>query len=120
MDIIFRVKRLILSLIGGILFPFIYTAIVGPLTLYIESELLKSILGAPVRWPIMILYSFVSFDALGRFPFRDSDGNLLLLYSIICDIILYSAITYVLLARFWKRQPSPVTSPPQPPQFETH
>ena len=117
--IIVRVKRLLLSLISGFLLPLIYTAIVGPLTLYIESDLLKSLLGAPVRWPIMILYFFVSFDALGRFPFRDGDRNWLLLYLIICDVILYSTITYVLLARFWKRKPSSVASPPQPPHFET-
>jgi hypothetical protein len=47
------VKRAILAIIGGFVIPFVYTVIIGPLTLRIHSDALNQLLGYPVRWPII-------------------------------------------------------------------
>ena len=113
-------KRILLSLLVGFVFPFIYTLIVGPLTLYVENKTNEDLMGVPVRWPIMVLQRVVGFEGLGRFPFRDQDTMVLLTYDLICNVILYSALTYVLLSVFRKPKRSTSELPPQPPSFVSH
>lgn len=113
-------KRILLSLLAGLVFPFLYAIIVGPLTLYVENDTLKDLMGVPVRWPIMILQRAVSLEGLGRFPFRDEDQWVLLAYFIICNTALYSALTYVLLSFLRKPKRSASQLPPQPPSFVSH
>ncbi len=110
-------KRILLSLLVGLVFPFLYTIIVGPLTLYVENATIKDLMGVPVRWPIMVLQRVVGFEGLGRFPFRDEDTTVLLTYDLTSNVILYSTLTYVLL--WFIRKPKRSTSqlPPQPPSF---
>ena len=107
-----RMKRLVLSVLGGFAIPFLYTIIVGPLSLYIKSETLNQLADYPVRWPIYILYRLVP---LGSFPFRDQDSTALLIYIIGCDVILYTILIYFLLWGFLKRKSEAFDPPPNPP-----
>ena len=110
-------KRLALSLVGGFAIPFLYTIIIGPASLYIESQTLNRFAAYPVRWPILILYRFASFDSLGSFPFRDQDSTILFLYIVICNVVAYAILTYTLLWVLSKRKSKVYESPPQPPRF---
>lgn len=102
-------KRLALSVSGGFAIPFLYSIIVGPLTPYIQNSILDLFAMVPVRWPVLILYR------LGVAPF-ESDTTLLL-YLIVCDVVLYSLLTYFLLWAFSKRKSRQIGGPPNPPQF---
>jgi hypothetical protein len=100
-------KRVVLSVIGGVAIPFIYSIIVGPLSTYTENDTLHRIIYVPIGWPKLILYYFVS---LNSFPFRDEDATVLFLYIISCDILCYAFLTYLLLLallRPKKARPSP-------------
>jgi hypothetical protein len=107
-------KRLALSLFGGFAIPFLYTIIVGPLSLYIKSPTLNRLAEYPVRWPIFILYRLVPLDS---FPFRDQDSTALFIYIVGCEVILYTILTYLLLWGFSKRKSEPSNEPPNPPLF---
>jgi hypothetical protein len=107
-------KRLALSLLCGFAIPFLYTIIVGPLSLYIENPTLNELADYPVRWPIFILYRFVPLES---FPFRDQDSTALLIYIIGCDVLLYTILTYFLLWGFFKRTSKPSEPPSNPPLF---
>jgi hypothetical protein len=107
-------KRLALSLFGGFAIPFLYTIIVGPLSLYIESPTLNRLADYPVRWPIFILFRFVHLDS---FPFRDQDSTALFIYIVGCDVILYTILTYLLLWGLATRKSETSDPPPNPPLF---
>jgi len=104
-------KRLALSLFGGFAIPFLYTIIVGPLSLYIVDQTWNRLADYPVRWPIFILYRFVPLES---FPFRDQDSTALLSYIIGCDVIVYAILSYFLLWAFSRRKAGPSDAPPSP------
>lgn len=114
-------KRLAVSVVSGFAIPFLYTIIVGPASLYVESQTLNRFAEYPVRWPILILLHFASFDSLGSFPFRDQDATIMFVYIVVCNVALYTVLTYSLLWVFSKRKSkvheSPPPPPPHPPQF---
>ena len=112
--IITTMKRLALSLLGGVAIPFLYAVIVGPLTNYTENESLRQIVSYPVRWPAITLNELLPLDS---FPFRDRDGIFLLVFIVVCDVLLYSIVTYLLLWRFWKRKTKEFELPPKPPSL---
>ena len=107
-------KRLILSVIGGVAIPFLYSITAGPLTNYIENPSLRQLASYPVRWPIIVLEYFLPLDS---FPFRDENQTFLLLFIIVSDVLLYSLLTYIVLLRFWKRKTPQLKLPPDPPRF---
>lgn len=109
-------KRLVLSIIGGVAIPFVYAVIVGPLTVNIENPLLRVLAGFPIRWQVITLYYLIPFSS---FPFRDEDAIFLLLFIIVSDVLLYSLLTYFVLWRFWKRKTQKLESPPNPPRFNS-
>ncbi|HMH42129.1 MAG TPA: hypothetical protein VK557_01485, partial [Pyrinomonadaceae bacterium] len=49
-------KRVVLSVIGGFVIPFLYSIIVAPLTPYIHNRTLDQLAMFPVRWPIVLLF----------------------------------------------------------------
>jgi hypothetical protein len=110
-------KRLALSGVGGFAIPFLYTIIIGPASLYIESQTVNRFAQYPVRWPILILYRFASFDSLGSFPFRDQDSTIMFVYIVVCNVVLYTILTYILLWAVSKRKSKVYASPPRPPRF---
>ena len=107
-------KRLILSVIGGVAIPFLYSITVGPLTNYIQSPSLRQLTSYPVRWPIIILEYFLPLDS---FPFRDENQTFLFLFIIVSDVLVYSLLTYIVLLRFWKPKTPHIKPPPDPPRF---
>jgi hypothetical protein len=109
-----NMKRLVLSLVGGVAIPFLYTIIVGPLSTYIQNPDLNALMSFPVRWPVIILMRFLHLDS---FLFRNEDEIPLLLFIVISNVLLYSFVTYVLLLRFWKRKTPQIKPPPDPPLF---
>ena len=110
-------KRLALSVVGGFAIPFLYTIIIGPASLYIESQTLNRFAEYPVRWPILIPLHFASFEALGSFPFREQDTTILFVYIVVCNVVLYTILTYFLLWVFSKRKSKVYESTPHPPRF---
>jgi len=111
-------KRLAVSVVGGFAIPFLYTIITGPTSVYIKSQTLNRFAEYPVRWPILILLHFASFDSLGSFPFRDQDATVMFVYIVVCNVVLYTVLTYFLLWVFSKRKRNGHESPPpHPPQF---
>jgi len=111
-------KRLAVSVLGGFAIPFLYTIIIGPASVYIRSQILNRFAEYPVRWPILILYRFASFDSLGSFPFRDQDSTIMFVYIVVCDVVLYTILTYFLLWAFSWRKGKVYKSPPQPPPVQ--
>ena len=102
-------KRLALSLLGGVAIPFLYAVIVGPLTNYIENRRLRELADYPVRWPIITLRYF--------FPLYSFPEVFLLLIIVVPNVFLYSMVTYIVLWRFWKRKTKQFELPPEPPRF---
>ena len=102
-------KRVVLSVIGGFVIPFLYTVIIGPLTPYIHNRTLDQLAMFPVRWPIVLLFrlSLVLFE----------NEIAVLVYIIVCNVFLYSLLTYFLLWRFSKRKKITQSPPPNPPTF---
>jgi hypothetical protein len=82
--------RLPLSVLCGVAIPFLYAVIVGPLTPYIKDNSTLDLLAmVPVRWPVLILYR------LGATPFESETA--ILLYIIVCNVVLYTLLTYFVL-----------------------
>ena len=51
-------KRAALSLLGGVVIPFCYALIAGPLSTKIDDPGLQTLVSAPVRWPALLLERF--------------------------------------------------------------
>jgi hypothetical protein len=102
-------KRLALSLLGGIVIPFVYAIIVGPLSTYIKNESLNHYLSYPVRWPVLLLYRLFLLNVL-------SNETLLLLIVIGCNVFLYTLLTYCVLLVFLRPKQAELESPPPPVQ----
>ena len=105
-SIIAAMKRLVLSVVGGVAIPFLYTAIVGPLSTYSTNQTLNHYLGYPVRWPVLILFQL---SAIG---FQFNEG-IMLLAVIVGNVLLYTVVTYVVLLVFSKPK-APNRLPPRP------
>jgi hypothetical protein len=105
------------SLLGGFLIPILYTMVAGPLSVSVESPFVKRLLEVPIRWPILFVQSF--FPDLFLMILMNNASTWLFAYTIVCNVVVYSAVTYLLLWRFWKRKPEPSTLPPQPPRLES-
>jgi hypothetical protein len=109
------IKRLLWSLLGGILIPFCYSITMGPLSSYIESYSLQTLLYAPIGWPKLLLYRLFP---LGSFPFT-SDTSLLV-YIVSCNILFYGLVTYCFLTIRARRRIDTTEAPPPPPLGTTH
>jgi hypothetical protein len=102
-------KRLALSLLGGITIPFLYAIVFGPLSTQINNEFLKHYLGYPVRWPVLILYRLAAFNVL------EHEVAMIVLV-IVSNVAVYSLLTYAALVGLSKRKESQ-RLPPPPDQF---
>lgn len=101
------IKRLLVSLIGGILLPFSYFLLVVPLIELFRSKTIGALLLMPLVWP-SVLYIFL-FGAT-------KNQAINVLFTIICDVILYGLVTYGVLLALHKERERP-EAPPPPPQF---
>jgi predicted permease len=102
-------KRVALALLGGFIIPFVYTIIAAPLSSYVTNKTIDRLLMYPVRWPILI------FFRLGFLPFDNEIA--LFIYIVVCDVVLYSILSYFLLGRFFKPKKRALSLPPEPPSF---
>jgi hypothetical protein len=104
-------KRLLISLLCGVVVPFLYSIIVGPLSRDIQSYSLRAILYAPIGWPLFLLYVL--------FPLRSllaANDTALFLYIVGCNVLLYTFLTYGFLSVRARRRETK-TEPPPPPVF---
>src|ERR1044072_7571106 len=101
-------KRVALALLGGFIIPFVYTVIAATLSVYVTNSTIDQFLMYPVRWPILI------FFRLGFMPFENETA--ILIYMIVCDVGLYSILSYFLLGRFFKPKKRVLSLPPEPPE----
>ena len=102
-------KRLILSVIGGFLLPFLYSIIVGPLTPYVKNNRTLDFLAmVPVRWPILVLFQ------LGLLPFERESW--VLGYVVTCNVVFYGSVIYFVLFALSRRKKI-IPSPPAPEQY---
>src|SRR5437763_3117616 len=102
-------KRVALSVIGGLVIPVLYTVIAVLLAPYIHNRALVQLAMFPVRWPIVLLFR------LRLLLFENKIEALI--YIIVCNVFLYSLLTYFLLWRFSRRKKTTQHSPPTPPTF---
>ena len=101
-------KRLALSVFGGLVIPITYTIIAATLSPRVKSETLYRLAGYPIRWPLLILRS------LG-FPGEIDIATLL--YIAGCNVLLYTLLTYSVLRATLKRKTIKSVPPPNPPRF---
>src|SRR5216684_502516 len=107
-------KRLLLSIVGGLVLPFLYSIITGPLSLYIGNEGINYLLWIPIGWPNLLSFFFFS-------PFSENGPglgvNALFIINTVCNMIFYGSLIYVFL--FWRsvRRAKVNTEPPLPPTF---
>jgi hypothetical protein len=101
-------KRLALSVFGGFVIPFAYAAIAATLSPYVKSKTLNLLAGYPVRWPLLFLY-------LLGFPIERDIATLL--YTVGCNVLLYTLLTYCFLWAILKRKTRESVPPPNPPPF---
>ena len=95
--------------------PSCYVVIVGPLSTLIQNRQIEMLFDLPVRWP-WYLYMFFLSPLVG-----DSLADheiLFFLFIIICDVILYTTISYFALFAFAIRKQSRVEIPSPPPPRE--
>ena len=104
-------KRLLLSVLGGFVIPFLYTALFGPLSLYTHSERINHLLWIPIGWP-QILY-FYLFSPLSVNAPHIAD-NTLFIIQIVCDVTLYGTLTYIFLLMRSLKKPTTYDEPPPP------
>ncbi|HEV2761546.1 MAG TPA: hypothetical protein VGV38_01030 [Pyrinomonadaceae bacterium] len=104
-------KRLLLSLVGGFVIPFLYACVAGPLSTYTDDPRLQTLLVLPLRWP-RHLYVYLSPPPKPSLYFDDTASLVAL---ILCDVALYAGVTYLLLTlrALSKRRTS--IGPPPPP-----
>ncbi|HEX8493633.1 MAG TPA: hypothetical protein VF658_12370 [Pyrinomonadaceae bacterium] len=98
-----------MSVLGGIIIPFCYSITAGPLSTYTENPTVHRIVYIPIGWPKLILYRL---SPTGAAAFENKYG--LLPYIIICDIVLYSLLTYFFLLAFSTRKSKIQAEPPPP------
>src|SRR5215475_6949128 len=103
------VTQVALSVLSGVLIPFFYTIVAGPLSTYIQNDGLRRALNYPIRWPVIILTRLLPWDS---FPFRDGDELFLLLFIAISDVLVYSILSFTLLQLVWKPKTQQLDPPP--------
>src|SRR5688572_13275250 len=104
-------KRLMLSILGGLIFPLLYAATVGPLSTNIQNSRLRELASFPIRWPVITLEYFLPPNS---FPFKRGSEVFLILFIVLSDVFLYSFVTYILLWQFVEEKPQQSEFPPEP------
>ncbi|NJM53477.1 MAG: hypothetical protein HC846_08870 [Blastocatellia bacterium] len=123
-------KRILLSILCGILFPILYMAIIGSIddfvfpnydltTREIYGQASMGLILAPIAIPLWI-YDFIRFNQyFGLREFFDTFW-FRLIWTVGFNISLYTILSYFLLWYLGNRKSSTQTNyqnPPSPPQF---
>ena len=107
-------KRLVLSLLGGILLPFSYAIVIGLLSEYIDNEL-SSLLILPVAWPRVLYWHVLALSYNDSTTISETS---LLVLIVVCNVLLYTILTYFLLLLLsFKAVKELPAEPPLPPIF---
>jgi hypothetical protein len=101
------IKRLLVSLTGGILVPFSYFLLIVPFIELTRNQALGAVLLMPLVWPRVICILLFG-------PAENQTTYMLV--TIVCDVILYGLITYGVLLALYRERPR-LEPPPPPPQF---
>ena len=107
-------KRVLLSIVCGVLIPFLYGVVIGSLSTHIQSYAISQALYFPIGWPRLLLQRIIPLDV---FPFRDGDKFPLFLYMVFCNVVLYGSLSYFLFWEFSRRRKPQLEAPPDPPNF---
>lgn len=107
-------KRLSLSLIGGLGFPCLYAIMAGPLSLFIESYAFRQILYAPIGWSRLAYFYLAAFFHPHTLHIKE---NTFIAIIILCNVLFYSVVTYVVLSLYAGREArAKIEEPPLPPE----
>ena len=107
-----NVKRATLSILGGVAFPVSYSILAGPVSTLVEDNRLRLLLYVPVGWPRLLCFYFVG--SLNERPLFDNEIALLA-YIVVCNVVLYTLMTYFVLLVFpFKRVVIKEIPPPYP------
>jgi hypothetical protein len=106
-------KRLLLSVIGGFIIPFLYGITSGPLSTYTDNFTIQFWLNLPIGWP-RVLYFYVT-GPFAQHQLAENEAAFLI-YIIGCDVLLYSLVTYGLLwmLTILRRKKDEYDAPPAP------
>jgi hypothetical protein len=107
-----RYERLALSVIGGVAIPFVLAITLGPLSNYTENRTLRLVMGIPTGWPRLLYFRL--FPPYARDSFAENKVAFLL-FILVCDIALYTLITYCALSIWAFRKKSRLSELPPPP-----
>lgn len=120
-------KRLIFSILGGLLFPVIYTVVVGTLSDYFPQYFPDRIylfgkptfgwIFAPIAVPFWI-YSVIEYYRFFGLPFIFNTTWFRVVFTIGFDVLLYTMLTYAVLwyfGIFKKKTQQTLENPPPPP-----
>jgi hypothetical protein len=104
-------KRFALSLLGGILWPFCYAIATGLLSVYIDNARVRSVLNIPIIWPRVLYVHFWALTTDGSIPISETS---LFVFILVCDVVVYTILTYFVLLFFFKPVEEKPTAPPLP------
>ncbi len=106
------IARLILSLVGGVILFLAVSIVGGILSTYTENRTLQVLLEMPSRWP-RYLYYYLSPTPSKPSLYFDDAASLVTL--IVCNIVLYSLITFFALWSLWDLRRREIKYDPPPP-----
>ncbi len=106
-------KRLLLSVLGGFIVPFLIAVTTGPLSTYTRDRTINFWLDLPTGWPRILYFGLTG--PLSPHPLAN-DETAFLIYIIGCDVLLYSMLTYAFLWMFsiMRRRELSYDQPPPP------
>jgi hypothetical protein len=97
-----RMKRLVLSIIGGVAVPTVYTLIAGLLYSQTNSLALKRLLPWPVWWPVRVYLYLFNLHPKSGFEFEEPYVTAV---TLICNFLFYASLTYLTLWALSKKEP---------------
>lgn len=121
-------RRVIISIILGLVFPFVCLMAIGAISDYLPKSLTElkigyetgpGIIWMPFMLPLNLLDILTTFRIIKR-PFSNLFIYSFFAFFVLFDWILYGTIFYWLLGRFKKFQKQPAAfseNPPPPPEF---
>jgi hypothetical protein len=95
-------KRLVLSIIGGVVVPVVYTLIAGLLSSHTNSLALKSLLPWPVLWPMRLYFYLFNMHSKSGFEFEVPYVTAI---TLVGNFLFYASLTYLVLWALSKKEP---------------
>jgi hypothetical protein len=112
-------KRILLSVLGGFVIPFVYSVIAGHLSAYLgHNSFISSLLYIPIGFPRYI-YFYIFPPLSGHWFVSDVNETAFFLYILFSLVLVYSIVSYFLLWLFSivRKRKNVSQSPLSPPVF---